>query len=125
MLCGHSVSLVFFTELLPSQPSLSRSQEYKLTWRPEWEHRSAIPIRLCFRGVLLSEVAVQGQPVYLAAKSPFTVSTAQYSLLEDIKRSEGDLYCVYVLVGKCSHMVQGGETLDRLAKLYRTDWLST
>jgi hypothetical protein len=74
--------------------------------------------------VLLSEVAVEGQLVYLASKGPFTPSTTQYSLLEDIKRAEGDLYCVYVLVGKCSHMVQGGETLDRLAKLYKTDWLS-
>lgn len=72
----------------------------------------------------MSEVAVEGQLVYLASKGPFTPSTTQYNLLEDIKRAEGDLYCVYVLVGKCSHMVQGGETLDRLAKLYKTDWLS-
>ncbi len=72
----------------------------------------------------MSEVAVEGQLVYLVSKGPFTLSTTQYSLLEDIKHAEGDLYCVYVFVGKCSHMVQGGETLDRLAKLYKSDWLS-
>lgn len=95
-------------QLVPGQLPLHRPQTWRFTWRPRFDQRSSVPTSVCFQGHLMTgEVMVQGRHGPSESYAPLP----------------GELRCFRILVPKCYHQVKDGETLQDVARIYRSDWL--
>uniref|UniRef100_A0A7S4PC33 LysM domain-containing protein n=2 Tax=Guillardia theta TaxID=55529 RepID=A0A7S4PC33_GUITH len=83
---------------LESSSPLDRPQVWRFSWTPSALDRSAAPVRMCFRASLSkTAVASNGQTLLL---------------------------CVGILIDKCRHYVQPGDSLEKIAAVFQKDWLT-